>query len=61
MARSHFKCLPLLFPKNHREVDDSKRHWGPLPGRVKKEHKAEFENGDSDARTLGVLGYMALE
>lgn len=28
---------------------------------VKKEHKAELENGGSDAKTLGVFGSWAFE
>ena len=45
----------------NREVDDAKRCCGPLPDGVKEDCPVELENGDSDAKTLGVLGSMAFE
>lgn len=51
----------VFFPQNHREVDDAKRCCGPLPDGVKEDCPVELENGDSDAKTLGVLGSMAFE
>lgn len=51
----------VFFLQKHREVDDSETCCGPFPGEVKEERPAELENGDSDARTLGVLGSMAFE
>jgi hypothetical protein len=52
---------PSLLTGNLREVDDSKGCCGPLPGKVKKEHPAQLETRDSDARALGVLGSLAFE
>lgn len=42
-------------------MDDAKRCYGPLPAGVKEERPAGLENGESDARTLDVLGFTAFE
>lgn len=58
-----FTASAMFFPQNPRgmRMDDSKRRWGALPRRVKKEHEAELEDGDVDAKTLGVLGSTAFD
>lgn len=65
-GRIKFQALEFLLkssalPQTHREVDGSKSCCGPFPGEVKEESPAELENGDSDARTLGVLGSVAFD